>query len=380
MRIPFFCLQIVISSAVCAQVKPPDTTSGVFMEWYNIIQANKDLNFIGFGPWQVNGSGAIPPLFEAQIRQPFLLMKGRDNQRPWKRALAVNFNLGFNLRMYQGPGNESYPVRPLNFMAPGISVDYLLNHFFRSLQNVALQDSSKIMNYFNLQLLVSHYSNGQSGSFYNTDSSTTNKLDGNFSTNFFKSQISWSSYFRNASLLTSSLAWTHDFGIGNVLGIEEGLNNSYGFNKLSAVFQLKTGNTHVGKYWYRAASYKKDSGDVTKIVTQVKRLENYNRYASFLVRIEGGVILDKVANYPTFKSPSSEKLRGNIRVTLGYYPANMRTLGLFAFVYYGRDYYNIRYTDKLLNIKAGILFDIQKHIPPNTKYIEQNTIKMDKNP
>ncbi|MBL7698682.1 MAG: hypothetical protein JNK79_11005 [Chitinophagaceae bacterium] len=361
----------IIFQFIClkSQVKPPDARVGVFSEWRNIQQANKELNYIGIGPWRINGKGEVPPLFEAQIRQPFLLMRGRDNQRPWRRSLAFSFNLGLNLRMYQGSENKSYPVRPINFMAPGFSVDYLLNHLFRSMKSIALEDSSHIKNFFTAQIYLSHYSNGQSGSFYSQDSLTSNKVDGNFSTNFIQPQLTWSRYLENSGLVSAAINWRHDFGIGDALGIEEGLRNSYGFNRLNLILQYKTGNVSFGRYRYQEAYYKKTKADTSKVVTQVRNMGRYTRYVSWLFRAEFGEIIGNVDNYPTFRNRSSEKLRGSIRFTAGYYPANARTLGLFAQVYYGRDYYNIRYTDKLLNIKAGFLFDLDKHIPPNTKYI-----------
>lgn len=362
----FFIFQCMLLSS---QVKPPDARIGVFSEWRNIQQANKDLNYIGIGPWFVNGNSAVPPLFEAQIRQPFLLMRGRDNQRPWRRALAFNFNLGLNLRMYQGRENRSNPVRPINFIAPGFSLDYLLNHFFRSIKNIALEDSSHIKNFFTAQVYLSHYSNGQSGSFYTRDSLTSNKIDGNFSTNFVQPQVTWSHYLKNSALVSAALNWRHDFGIGDGLGIEEGLRNSYGFDRVNVILQYKTGNVRLGHYHYHEAYYGKKKDDTSKIVTQVRNMGRYTRYVSWLFKAELGEILGNVDNYPTFKNRSSEKLRGSVRLTVGYYPANARTLGLFAQLYYGRDYYNVRYTDKLLNLKAGFLFDLDKHIPPNTKYI-----------
>jgi hypothetical protein len=366
-------LLCLLGATVClslvAQVKPPDTARGVFWEWYNIQQANRDLNFVGIGPWRVNGHGSTPALFEAQIRQPFLLLKGRDNQRPIYRSLALSFNLGLNLRMYQGDDNPSYPVRPLNFMTPGLVLDYFLNHT-KTWRGYALEDSTRIRNFFNFQIAVSHYSNGQSGSFYNHDSTSTNKIDGNFSTNFVRPQVSWSRYLKDSSLVTTALGWTHDFGIGDIVGIEEGLMNSYGFDKLHLTLQLRTRNLPLWAYKYRQAYYTKQRDDTSKFVTQTRRVGRYTRYASFLFRTEAGLILDNVENYPTFKNKAKDKLRGSMKFTVGYYPANMRTLGLFAMLYYGRDYYNIRYTDKLLNFKTGFLFDINRYEPKRTIYVD----------
>lgn len=370
MRHTLYLLTLLsISATLGAQVRVPDTTVGVFSSWRNILNANKDINFIGAGPWKVNGKGETPPLFEAQIRQPFLLMRGRDNQIPFKRALSLNFNLGLNLRMYQGDENPSYPVRPINFVAPGFSVDYLLNQLVRGIHKIALEDSSVIRNYFTFQLLVSHYSNGQSGSFYTADSTNTNKIDGNFSTNFVRPQVTWSRYLPNDALTSAAVSWTHDFGIGNALGIEEGLRNSYGFNKLHLTLQYKTQNVRFGSYRYQESRYEKKEGDTSKKIVRMVTIQRFKRYVSWMARVEFGYILDNVDDYPTFKNRSENKRRLSTKCTLVYYPANARTLGLFAMLYAGRDYYNIRYTDQLLNIKFGFLFDLDRHIPPNTPYI-----------
>jgi hypothetical protein len=356
------------------QVRPQDTTTGVFSKWANIFQANKDVNTLGIGPWKVNGEGTVPPVFEAQIRQPFLLLKGRDNQRPWKRSLMINFLLGLDLRMYQGPGNESHPVRPMNFIVPGFTVDYLLNHFFRSKNKIALEDSSKIKNFFNYQIHVSHFSNGQTGSFYTRDSMNTNKINGDFLTNIFRQQITWSRHLKNASLVTAGVGYTHDFGIKNFMEIQRGLRNSYGFNKLHLILLWRTQNKQLGYYTFKSSYYKKDPKDTSRYITRVSNKGRYKRYASFLLRGDFGYILDRVDDYPTFKNKSDKKLRGNAKFTVGYYPANMRSLGVFTQLYYGRDYYNIRYTEKLVNFKFGLLFDINKYIPPNTQYLPRSIL------
>ena len=47
----------------------------------------------------------------------------------------------------------------------------------------------------------------------------------------------------------------------------------------------------------------------------------------------------------------------------------MRNLALFTQVYYGRDYYNIRYTQELLNFKAGFILDMMPYEPRGRDYM-----------
>ncbi len=355
-------------------IMPTEKDERVFSKWYNIGQGAKELNTVGLGPWLVNDKKEVPPLFEGQIRQDFLLMRGRYDQRPWKRALAINFNLGLNLRMYQGDLYSSYPVLPINFMVPGLSVDYFLNHI-PSFFGRPMPDDKEIKNYFTLRIQVSHFSNGQSSNFYNFDSSSSNKIDGNFSTNFVRTDVSWSRYF-NDNLLTAKMHYRRDFGIGDLLGMEEGLYHSYGRDRVGFFLQLRTKDAKIGHYTYRRAKYRACNEPGKYVLHTFKG--RVRRYATWLFRAETEYIFGDMSNYPTFKNPSQEKLRGNFKFTVAYYPSNMRTLGLFAQVYYGRDYYNIRYTDKLMNIKAGFVFDLHSYIPPNRFDLYMKPIDLEK--
>jgi hypothetical protein len=85
-----------------SQVKPADPDSSIFTKWVNILKAKKDLNYIGYGPWWINAKKETPLLFEAQLRQDFLLYRGRSNQVPFLRSMMINFDMGLNFRMYQG--------------------------------------------------------------------------------------------------------------------------------------------------------------------------------------------------------------------------------------------------------------------------------------
>jgi len=58
------------------------------------------------------------------------------------------------------------------------------------------------------------------------------------------------------------------------------------------------------------------------------------------------------------------------RFVIAAYPANSRTLGIFISLYSGRDYYNVCYLDKIFNVKAGLVFDLNKYVPPGTEYMK----------
>ncbi len=82
------------SLLVFSQVRPEDPDSSVFTQWVNTIKVRKEFNYIGVGSWRVNGKGETPLIFETQLRQDFLLYRGRSNQVPFLRSLMVNFDLG----------------------------------------------------------------------------------------------------------------------------------------------------------------------------------------------------------------------------------------------------------------------------------------------
>src|SRR6185503_6894109 len=203
---PAILLAVLLCSfRLLSQVKPADPDSSIFTKWVNILKAKKELNYIGYGPWRINGKKETPLLFEAQLRQDFLLYRGRPNQVPFLRSMMINFDMGLNFRMYQGPDNPSYPIRPMNFI-PGITVHYLLNQAKFAANKVAMLDNSKITNFYTLKIAFAHYSNGQSGRFYNADSTNSNRTNGNFSTNFLKTELSWSRFF-NDHLLSAQVSY-----------------------------------------------------------------------------------------------------------------------------------------------------------------------------
>ncbi len=355
-------------SLLFSQVKSADPDTSIFSRWANILRAKKELTYIGIGPWVVNGKGEVPVLLEDQIRQDFLLFSGRSNQIPFIRSLIFNFDLGLNMRMYQGLENPSYPIRPMNFM-PAFSLYYLLNQFKFSIPDLAFLYNNDLKDFYTLKITLSHFSNGQSGNFYNYDSSNSNRRDGNFSTNFLKSEFSWSR-FLNDHLLSASLDYQRDFGIGNLLGFAEGLEKSYGKNRIGTSLIFHSKNLKSGYYRYKKVDFQNsDSIAENKRALILKSRQHYKRYTSIKIRYDTEYILGDLSNYPTQKKPSFVKNRFSQKFTLSIYPANGRTPGFFFLLYYGRDYYNICYTDKILNFKTGLLFELNKYVPPNTVYI-----------
>jgi len=327
------------------------------------------LNWIGKGPWAVNGKKETPLLFEAQIRQDYLLYRGRSNQVPFLRSIMVNFDLGLNIRMYQGPDNPSYPIRPMNFM-PGFSVQYLLNQAKFAASKTAMLDNSKIRNFYTLKIAFSHYSNGQSGAFYNADSTNSNRANGNFSTNFLRTELSWSRFF-NDHLISANINYQEDFGIGDLLGFADEQNRSYGKSRAGVSLLFHSKNFQLGSYNYKRIVYRQvDSTVGRNKLFRVKSLKKYKRYFSIKARYDLEFILDDVSEYLTFKNISASKNRMSNRFVIAAYPANSRTLGIFISLYSGRDYYNVCYLDKIFNVKAGLVFDLNKYVPPGTEYMK----------
>ena len=356
------------SLLIFSQVKPADTDSSIFSKWRNILRAKKELTFIGAGPWSVNGKGEVPLLFEDQIQEEFLLYTGRSNQVPLRRSLILNFDLGLNMRMYQGGRNPSYHIRPMSIM-PGLSFFYLLNQLKFPFIDLEALNKTSLINFYTLKIYFSHFSNGQGGNFYTTDSLNSNRVDGNFSTNFLKTEISWSRFFKD-HLLSSCLSYQQDFGIGNLLGFADGLEKSYGKSRIGISILFHSKNIRRGSYKYQEIHYRNiDSAGDNKKILIIHDKEKYRNYFNFKLIYDIEYITGNMSNYITFKNPVYPKNRLGQKFSLSVYSSHSNTISILFLFYYGRDYYNICFPDKILSFKVGLVFDLNKYIPPNTSYL-----------
>lgn len=188
-----------------------------------------------------------------------------------------------------------------------------------------------------LSLILHHYSNGQDGPELLRAQNRGNYLDGNFSTNFF--------YPRVTTCWTDKKNWLYHFTLGfqREIGRSDGFlslektqsDRRYGMNRLNYGFQAR-GNFRLDK-----------------AKTWVGRQLNFFEWR---VRTEVAHILDEdLSNYPY-----GQKYRSDYHLFLEVNHVYVRSLGLFAHFYWGRDPLNIRYDDPIRFMKFGITIDADK--------------------
>ena len=329
-------LLLILISGLQAQVLPPNEEGTIYADYFNVTRANKPVQYISTGPFRDNGSGQWL-VFEGLIAPQYVIYRGRDANDGWRQRGIITFVPSIQLRMFN---EESFPVRPPNFN-PYFELLYLL-HWNE-------ENGRKAFTYFEGQL--AHLSNGQTGSFFNPDS-TINLENGNFSTNYYQLGITRSQYLGgslpgllNGALASATFFYRNDWQIGgSPFTIEEGLRGRYGLQRFSVITQLRTRNLNWGTYSYNGQQPKKQFSYLLRL-TQTYQLGG-------ITEIDG------------------KNRRYSIEAFLGVYPANWRMFGLMARFYHGRDYYNIRFDRKISLFQFGFLVDFDKFKPSNYRVVD----------
>jgi len=254
----------------------------------------------------LGGVGNIEPLmFEADIVPYFMLSLNKNNR--W----GIELSPRIMLRMYN---EKSYPVRTPSFMPKA-------TFFYRiSPSKSAGQD---IFTYFSW----CHHSNGQDGSFYNTDSITINTKSGNFSTNLIEGGIFLSHPDRRypkAAINYLKLSASYHYYQAPEL------RNIYGRLRFFTDFQSSVNLSKI----------------LSIISSTANNPANHNAFLSQSIRI--GWI---AGNFSNAKAIDAERLV--FRYTISLKPSFLDDVTIFAQYYYGQDYYNINFNRTLKVLRFG---------------------------
>ncbi len=358
-------LFILIPATGIAQVLPPDADTTYYAEMWNIYNSHKRLTYLAYPFMDVNGKPGFPVLFEANLSPYFLFYRGRDNTRRQLRSFEVYFNPEICFRMYHedpiGTPTRSLPVRPINF-APRLSAIKFLHS-----NNVVNLKSTDLKRYQFLELSIAHYSNGQQDPHYLRDTigpandSIPNYTSGNFSTNFVRLAYTTGGAWgpdKNPRMISATPYLQADGGIGDLFGYEDAQINSYGKWRMGGVFQLQTGRVFIFKTRTKKGFVPLTEDKSVKLKPQYP-VDNY--YATFLIKFNPEFIIDDVHRYP-----GKSKTIASYRLSVIYHPLNWRNLGFLAEFYSGRDYYNIRFYDKITQFKIGLVANPNFYLPRYT--------------
>jgi len=368
-----FCLLVfcvLMAPNVLSQVLKPDSTGTYYSEMWNVYNSFRRLTYISFLPYmKVNGTSGYPLLFEASISPYFTFYRGRDYgkfgyARPQLKSLMIYFNPEFVLRMYQqepiGVSTKSLPVLPVNFV-PRIS---FVKFIHRS--NVGIE-AKNFKRFHFIEFSVAHYSNGQENRHFLQDTVRTNGdsipnyMSGNFSTNYLRLGYTYGFLDKNFSVYSINPYVQNDGGIGSVFSYDPAQEKSYGKWRAGLTLQFQSGMCRIYRNRSKKVGLVTDSTTNAKTDTYkpIKKPRDY--YITVMVRWNSETIVDNLDAYP-----SDQKLRYATRLTVQAHPLNWRNFAFMAELYYGRDFYNIRFYDKLFQFKFGLVADNIFYTPRNT--------------
>lgn len=280
-------------------------------------------------------------LLEPSLDLNFPIIQGKVDGRPFWNTSRISIHYGFNTRVVN---TKSSPILPPTNRI-GIRVDKILFETvsgtrwfpwsFKYVVPVMPEVGERIhLVYFSA--LLEHYSNGQNGDKFKfptsaADPNRNNYLNGDFSTNFFRFNFTYSGLYKKRTLLfTASMGMQFDFGRNNgILTFFEEQNKRYGKVRLLNTLQV--------------------------------RLLPINDKHEIRIRLENQLIFCDCANYPY----EGNRYRNGTALFFEYNPLNLKTIGLLIHFYRGRDYLNIRYDDPIFIGHIGMTISLNKYNPLN---------------
>jgi hypothetical protein len=274
----------------------PDTSNIISLT--TIAQAHQGNSYITF----LEGIGKIEDLwFEANLIPSFYIRKSKDS-----KLLGV-LTPQVILRMYQ---EESFPVRTPSYM-PQITVYY-------SLYNQ--------LEYGGLSLFgrLAHHSNGQQGDFY-LDDGGINFKSGNFSTNYIEAgfiKTSMNKRFGAVKMVRTS------FQVNPPALSDVELDGRYSFyrwNNLLYIFKLNNSSAEFNQSKRANISLKAELNWLFGDLEDTRFLD-----------------FDRISFSGTFT----------------YHPEFFEDIVLFLQYYYGKDYYNIYFTNTVNVVRLGIMTEL----------------------
>lgn len=266
--------------------------------FFQSIRANQDESYITFS----QGLGNLDPLiFEAKVAPYYLLRTSKDSK--WGATLTPDIII----RMF---AEESFPVRTPSYM-PNLT-------FYRQLSDGI--NKNNMIHY--IYLKAAHHSNGQDGSFFNTDGSI-NTYSGNFSTNYIE--------------------------LGTFIN-----------RKLKSV-------KNAGEFFQTSIEYHLNIANSPELEGRYSSLRWHNNFRVF--RLPANWLLSEFVTNPQFQTTIKTtwlfgeindaaildvKERFNVSIMLNYRPRVLRDVSVFANFYSGEDYYNMQFERRINVFRVGL--------------------------
>jgi hypothetical protein len=259
----------------------------------------REPSYIIFG----SGIGNLEPIiFESDVIPYFMLSLSKNTR--W----GVELSPRVIMRMYN---QVSHPVRTPSFM-PRITC---------FIQFVDKEHGKRdFFSYFSWM----HYSNGQEGDFFNTDS-TINTHTGSFYSNWVEGGVFLSRPDAKLLFITNYVKLYTAYSFMQ----EEKMDNVYG--RLRFFVQVKS------------------TVKLSRLFRAILATDDKNKNYLFDQSIKFGWIASELDNTKAF-----DKKRFIFNYRLSFKPTFLKDVNIFIHYYYGQDYYNIHFGKQLNVIRFGI--------------------------
>ncbi|MDC8004676.1 hypothetical protein POV27_11495 [Aureisphaera galaxeae] len=328
---------------------------------YHLVQTSWDANqapsYASLAPYVssidtrriplVQGEGANSnfDVLEANLNLNFPLFFGRESGTGLAKRHRLDFDYNGNFRMSL---DDSKPILPGSHKVGFSWYINLYNNYTGSFfaddeTKAKINATAENLKFYNATIRVHHYSNGQApGFFYPSDSLPPIQRrnaysNGDFSTNYIYVACTKGWYNKvSLSLHQLSLGYRTDLGTEtSIFAYSQQQENSYGRHRLLASYDYRTNRFGMKKDWH--------------------------------VRTEVGYILGNLDNFIPNLANDTNKYRLSARGLIEFSPKAHRAIGYMFFLYYGRDYLNIRYDDIVVSAQFGVTLRIDKFFMPKLR-------------
>ncbi len=275
-----------------------------------------------------DGEGMDGYWAEGQVANRFVAYQGKYYTAPIFQRMRFTFDVNLLTRLTR---DESNPLLPNNNKF-GFGLDFLLS----SLNNLYASKGGMIW----ATVQLHHYSNGQADSFFiDASEKRNNYKSGDFSTNYWRTMLNFSSNSINRNFIIAGIGYQHEIDLGGAFSMSKELQGYYGDGRFLLIL-----------HWIRKPQIKRmdirnrnpiRNGDQVKL----------ERRRHFGIRTE--------LEYLTGAMPEfghNNKYRLGWHTYFNYMPSVTNDIGFMVHSFVGRDYLNIRFDDIVFIGELGLYF------------------------
>lgn len=274
-----------------------------------------------------DGEGKNGYWAEGHFGNRFVIYQGKYYTHPFFQRMRFTFDISILARLTQ---DNSNPLLPYNNKF-GLGLDFLLS----SIENLNQSRGGMVWTAFQLH----HYSNGQADSFFlNTPAKRNNYKTGDFSTNYWRAILNFSSNGSDKEIFIAGLGYQHEVDLGGPFSSNQELKGLYG-----------DGRFLLHLHWIRKPMLK----TINTVSRGINNRDSIKREVRrhFGIRTEFELVTGDLSQFS-----HDNKYRLGWHTYLNYMPSVTNEIGFMLHSFIGRDYLNIRFDDIVFIAGAGLYF------------------------